>query len=114
MRTMCHLMAAVLLLSLGFQAICSDPILEAPLLTPDLLVEQVLTRNPNLAALDAAADAAVHRIDPAGALDDPVLFYGFAPETANGDPPGRGLNQRLEISQAFPWPGKRRLSESRK
>ncbi len=71
-------------------------------LTADRLASWVLEANPGLAAVQAAAEAAAYRIDPAGALDDPILSYGVAPLTANGD---RGLNQKVDFSQRIPWPG---------
>ena len=72
------------------------------LLTADVLAQWVLEANPGLAAARSAAEAATYRIDSAAALDDPALSYGVAPLTASAD---RSLNQRVEISQKFPWPG---------
>jgi outer membrane protein TolC len=71
-------------------------------LTADGLASWVLEANPGLAAIQAAADSAAHRIDPAGSLDDPVLSYGLAPLTASAH---RSLNQKLDFSQKIPWPG---------
>jgi len=71
-------------------------------LTADQLVSWVLEVNPGLAAIQAAAEAAAYRIDPAGALDDPVLSYGIAPLTHNAS---QGVNQRFDFSQKIPWPG---------
>lgn len=53
--------------------------------------------------MQAAADVASARIESAGALDDPMVSYAVAPNTAGG--PGQGLNQNAQISQKFPWPG---------
>lgn len=74
----------------------------AETLTAEGLVAWVLEANPGLVAIEAAAESAAFRIDPAGSLDDPVLSYGAAPLTASGD---RGLNQRIDFSQRIPWPG---------
>jgi len=41
-------------------------------------------------------------VEPAGSLDDPMFRYAVAPLTADAD---RGLNQVLDFSQRFPWPG---------
>lgn len=71
-------------------------------LTAERLVVLVLAANAGLAAAEAAATAAAHRIDPAGSLDDPMLSYGVAPLTAGAD---RSLNQRIDVSQRIPWPG---------
>ena len=78
-------------------------------LTADTLVDLVLAANAGLAAAEAAASAAAHRVDPAGSLDDPMLSYGVAPLTAGAD---RSLNQRIEISQKIPWPGTLAARES--
>lgn len=72
-------------------------------LTPDRLVQEVLKRNPGIEAMRAAADAAGARVESAGALDDPMVTYVAAPNTA-GDP-RHGLNQNVQFSQKFPWPG---------
>jgi cobalt-zinc-cadmium efflux system outer membrane protein len=72
-------------------------------LTADLLVQEVLQRNQGIDAMRAAADAANARIEAADALDDPMVSYAVAPNTAGG--PRQGLNQNLQISQKFPWPG---------
>lgn len=72
----------------------------AQVLDASSLITQVLERNPGLGALRAAAEAAAQRSAAAGALDDPILSYGAAPQTL-----GSGLEQRIEIGQKFPWPG---------
>lgn len=72
-------------------------------LSVDRLVQQVLQRNPGIEAMQAAADAAGARIESAGALDDPMVSYVVAPNTAGG--PHQGLNQNVQVSQRFPWPG---------
>ena len=75
----------------------------APALGADALVRQVLQRNPGITAMRAAADAAGAKIEAAGALDDPMVSYLVAPNTAGG--PRQGLNQNVQLSQAIPWPG---------
>ncbi len=78
-------------------------------MTATQLVKAVLARNPGLSAMRSAVEAVRAKIGPAGALDDPMLAYALAPETVGGfrTPGGRlrGLNQRVELSQAIPWPG---------
>jgi outer membrane protein TolC len=78
-------------------------------LTADNLASWALEANPGLAAIQAAAEVAAYRIDPAGALDDPMLSYGVAPLTAGAD---RSLNQKADISQRIPWPGTLAARES--
>jgi outer membrane protein TolC len=53
--------------------------------------------------MQAALDAAAAKIESAGALDDPMLSYAVAPNTFGY--PGQGINQNIQISQTFPWPG---------
>lgn len=77
-------------------------------LTAEQLVAAVLSLNPGLQGLSAAAEAANYRLEPSGALDDPMLTYAGAPQTAGGP---RGLQGRVELSQSLPWPGKRGLRE---
>lgn len=74
----------------------------AQTLTADELAARVLEANPRLAAASATAQAAAFRIDPAGALDDPMLGYAMAPATFDSQ---RGLQQKIDLSQKFPWPG---------
>ena len=45
-------------------------------LTAEKLTEWVIKANPGLASSQAAAEAAAHRINPAGSLDDPRLRRG--------------------------------------
>jgi cobalt-zinc-cadmium efflux system outer membrane protein len=78
-------------------------------MTAEDLASWVLEANPGLAALQAAADAAAYRIEPAGSLDDPMLSYGVAPLTAGAN---RSLNQKVDISQKLPWPGTLAARES--
>lgn len=73
------------------------------------LAAWVLEANPGLVAIEAAAEAAAFRVDPAGSLDDPMLSYGVAPLTAGSD---RGLNQRVDFNQKIPWPGTLAARES--
>jgi len=77
-------------------------------ITESELVARVLQANASLASLRAAAEAATFRIDPAGSLDDPMLGYGAAPQTAGS---GR-FNQRIEFSQRIPWPGTLKARET--
>ncbi len=72
------------------------------LLTADDLASWVLEVNPGLSAIRSAAEAAAYRVDSAGSLDDPMLRYAVAPLTYDAD---RSLNQVLDFSQKFPWPG---------
>lgn len=96
-------------LTLAVAPVWSDPPLQENTVsatdqhfTAEQLASWVLEANPGLAAIQAAAESAAYRINPAGALDDPVLSYGIAPLTHDSN---RGLNQRFDFSQKIPWPG---------
>jgi len=66
-----------------------------------------VARNPSLAAMRAAWQAAVERYPQVVALDDPQIGYSLAPATvASGS---TSFGQKIEVSQHFPWPGKLRL-----
>lgn len=74
----------------------------------DELANWVLESNVSIIELQEAAEVAVSRITPAASLDDPTFSYAFAPSTFDGGSTpanDRGLNQRIRISQTFPWPG---------
>lgn len=108
MRTL-SLRCIVFSISLAVTPVWSDPPPQeyagsesGEYLTAELLTSWVLAANPGLIAIQAAAEAAAYRIDPAGALDDPMLSYGFAPLTHDSN---RGLNQKFDFSQKIPWPG---------
>lgn len=78
-------------------------------LNAEMLVRAVLRQNAGLSAQRSAAEAARAAIYPAGALDDPMLTLGIAPQTLGADrTSARELGQ---ISQAFPWPGTLRVRQ---
>jgi cobalt-zinc-cadmium efflux system outer membrane protein len=79
------------------------------------LLEFARTRHPEFAALRAEAEAAAARIEPAGALPDPVLRTELRNVTNEGSdasgnllPPRIG-SARYTFSQSLPWFGKRDL-----
>jgi outer membrane protein TolC len=77
------------------------------------VVEAVETTNPTLAAARLSADAAQERVQPAGALPDPVLSLGLMNRPV--DDLGRTDVQMtmnvLQLTQAIPWPGSRGFAE---
>lgn len=81
----------------------SDDIHFSDPLTIESLVAAVVVRSPRLRAADAAAEAASHRLEFAGALDDPALSYAAAPNASDSN---------IEFSQRLPWPGTRAARES--
>jgi cobalt-zinc-cadmium efflux system outer membrane protein len=72
-------------------------------LSPEALIARVLQRNPSLAAMRAASQAAVERYPQVTALDDPQMTYGLAPATIGSAAVDFG--QKVDLSQRFPWPG---------
>lgn len=71
-------------------------------LTPNAFTQAVLAHSPSLAAMRETVIAAVARIRPAGALEDPMLSVSAAPR-AFGRAGGPGGD--VEVSQALPWWG---------
>jgi len=71
------------------------------------LVESVLERNPNIAVARQARRAAIARYPQATSLDDPMLGIGAAPLSFGSHQVDAA--SRFELSQRFPFPGKRRL-----
>ncbi|MBY0524747.1 MAG: TolC family protein [Gemmataceae bacterium] len=76
-------------------------------LSVEMLVAQVLARNPSLAQMVAAQDAASARYPQVTSPDDPMF-------TGTVGPGSVGSNQvdfayRVEVSQKYPFPGKLKL-----
>jgi outer membrane protein, heavy metal efflux system len=75
----------------------------------DSLVALALARSPRLAALAAGIAAAREGAPADGALADPMIGFGARGENY----PGAGIGENpmaeaaVEVSQTFPWPGKR-------
>jgi outer membrane protein TolC len=78
-------------------------------LSVDALVEQVLARNPTLAQMIAAWQAASARYPQVTSLEDPMFGATVGPGTIASDDHGLEFAYRLEISQKLPYPGKLRL-----
>jgi outer membrane protein TolC len=76
-------------------------------LSVDLLVEQVLARNPSLAQMVAAWQAASARYPQVISLDDPTFGATMAPASVGSNSVDFGY--RVEVAQKYPFPGKRDL-----
>jgi outer membrane protein TolC len=85
------------------------PFAGQPELNVDGLIEQVLVRNPSLAQMVAAWQAASARYPQVTSLEDPMFASTIGPGTIAPDDSGVEFAYRLEISQKYPWPGKRQL-----
>jgi len=71
----------------------------------DIVVAQVLARNPSLAEMTAAWEAAQARYPQVTSLDEPMFGAMIAPASIGSSNVDFGY--RLEVSQKLPWPGKR-------
>ena len=74
------------------------------------LVDEVLSVNPTLDAMTAAWQAAMQRIPQARSLEDPMLGSTVAPASLVSNQVNPAYV--LEVSQKFPWRGKRSLRGS--
>ncbi len=112
MRTIPILLAMLMLAAAGARAAEPERLIGGQV---ESLLEFARTRHPEFAALRAEADAAAARIEPAGALPDPVLRTELRNVTNEGSdasgnllPPRIG-SARYAFSQSLPWFGKRDL-----
>jgi outer membrane protein TolC len=73
-------------------------------LSVEVLIDQVLARNPSLAEMVAAWQTASARYPQVTSLDDPMFGTTLAPASIGSNQVDFGY--RLEISQKYPWCGK--------
>lgn len=83
------------------------PFADAEELSVDLLVQEVLSRNPSLVQMTAAWEAVSARYPQATALEDPMFATTVGPATI--DSPAVEFACRVEVAQKLPYPGKRGL-----
>jgi outer membrane protein TolC len=76
-------------------------------LSVEVLVAQVLARNPTLAEMDAAWQAATTRYAQVISLEDPMIGVQLAPGAWWSRDLDGGV--RVEVSQKYPWHGKLEL-----
>jgi outer membrane protein, heavy metal efflux system len=76
-------------------------------LTEAELIEAVIRPNPTLDQMNAAWRAAAARYPQVSSLDDPMLGTYVAPGSVGS--PNVEFGYRIEVSQKFPYPGKRQL-----
>jgi outer membrane protein TolC len=84
-----------------------EPLPAASELTAEFVIEQVLARNPTLAQMAAAVDAAAARYPQVTSLDDPSFSTWLAPGSLGSNKVNDSA--RVEVTQKFPFPGKRSL-----
>lgn len=70
--------------------------------------------NPGLIAARLRADAATERVPQVGAWEDPQLTLGLVSRPLDGFGTGEPMTMNMiQLSQMFPWPGKRGFSQDR-
>ncbi len=85
---------------------------EEPVLRVDPLVQEAIARNPKIIAARERHSALKEKIPQAGALEDPMLGFGVVNLPNNFDFNEEDMTQKeISVSQKFPFPGKRGLSE---
>lgn len=87
-----------------------DPLSNQPTLQRDVVVRQVLARNPDLEAMQLEARMMGYRAPQVSSLMDPMLSVGVAPLSLPG-PHRKGVTVQLE--QQLPFFGKRALQADR-
>lgn len=104
-RVMLLLAAAI---SLSAAAIAA----EEPLVHVDPLVREAIEKNPKIIAARERHSGLKEKIPQAGALDDPMLSFGVVNLPNNFEFDAEDMTAKeIAISQKFPFPGKRDLSE---
>jgi len=85
---------------------------QEPVLRVEPLVQEAISRNPKIAAARERHSALQEKIPQAGALEDPMLGFGVVNLPNNFDFNEEDMTAKeVSISQKFPFPGKRGLSE---
>jgi outer membrane protein, heavy metal efflux system len=84
----------------------SDPFAGSAELSVEQLVAEVQARNPSLQAASAAWRAAAERYPQQVSLDDPMFEYMIGPRGVGAMDGGGWM---VQLSQRYPWPGKRQL-----
>jgi outer membrane protein TolC len=85
---------------------------EEPVLRVEPLVQEAIARNPKILAARERHSALKEKIPQAGALEDPMLGFGVVNLPNNFEFDEEDMTAKeISISQKFPFPGKRGLSE---
>jgi len=85
---------------------------EEPLLSVESLVQEAVEKNPKILAARERHTGLKEKIPQAGALEDPMLGLGVVSLPNNFDFNEEDMTMKeISISQKFPFPGKRGLSE---
>jgi len=85
---------------------------QEPVLRVEPLVQEAIERNPKIIAARERHSALKEKIPQAGALEDPMLAFGVVNLPNNLDFNEEDMTAKeVSVSQKFPFPGKRELSE---
>lgn len=85
---------------------------QEPVLRVEPLVQEAIERNPKIIAARERYSALKEKIPQAGALEDPMLGFGVVNLPNNFDFNEEDMTAKeVSVSQKFPFPGKRGLSE---
>ena len=85
---------------------------EEPIIHVDPLVQEALERSPKILAARERYAALKEKIPQAGAFEDPMLGFGVVNLPNNFDFNQEDMTMKeISVSQKFPFPGKRGLSE---
>lgn len=77
------------------------------------LIEEAIANNPDLRASNYAAEAAGHRVSPAGMPDDPYVGYRMKDlPTTFSMTEENATEKQIEITQRYPFPGKLSLRKA--
>jgi outer membrane protein TolC len=76
--------------------------------TLDMLVQEALANNPDLAASKARWEQSTYRAPQVGSLKDPILSFAFSnyPNDSFSSDETPMTGNELKLAQAFPFPGK--------
>jgi len=85
---------------------------EEPVLRVEPIVQEALEKNPKILAARGRHAALKEKIPQSGALEDPMLGFGVVNLPNNFDFNEEDMTMKeISVSQKFPFPGKRGLSE---
>jgi cobalt-zinc-cadmium efflux system outer membrane protein len=86
---------------------------QEPVLRVEPLVQEAIAKNPKIIAAREKHSSLREKIPQAGALDDPMLGFGVVNLPNNFDFNEEDMTAKeVSVSQKFPFPGKRGLSEA--
>jgi outer membrane protein TolC len=95
-----------------FFAAAGNGAAEEPMLRVESLVQEALEKNPKILAARGRHAALKEKIPQSGALEDPMLGFGVVNLPNNFDFNDEDMTMKeISVSQKFPFPGKRGLSE---